>query len=96
VIRKAVWSPRRSCQSMWIVPSPGGRSPRWPAGSTVAARPGWARVWHLIDLPKGYHTTARGRARRRPFSVTASMRRRTGRPVPPSGYAISDDRGPSN
>jgi len=42
VIRRPAWSPRRSCQSMWTLPSPGRQVSEMSSHEYCAARPGWA------------------------------------------------------
>ena len=49
----------RSKQNM---PSPGGQISRMAIHKHGGAGPGVDRVWHPIDLPQGYHTTARGQS----------------------------------
>jgi hypothetical protein len=64
VIRKPVWSPRRSCRSPTTLPSPGGQTSGIASPLNCCGVDQIDRVWHPIGLPQGrYHAPAQGQSR---------------------------------
>jgi hypothetical protein len=56
VIKRPVWSPRRSCQFVRTAPSPGAGL--WDRGPRELLRQDWmGRVWQPINLPENARVT---------------------------------------
>jgi hypothetical protein len=47
---------------MWTVPSPGGQVSEMAGYEHCCGWAGLGRMWHLIDLLKGYHAASRGQS----------------------------------
>jgi hypothetical protein len=47
---------------MWAVPSPGRQVSEMTSYEHCRDWTGSGRVWHLTDLPEGYHRAARGQS----------------------------------
>jgi hypothetical protein len=96
--RRLAWSPIRSCQSMWTVPSPGGQTSGIAQELLRLGQVG--RVWHPAGLPQGLPhgspgaepndartTPAEGCPRAAAWSGYA---RPTGCHTPPASKIVSD------